>query len=324
MLLAGQIRRRFSWPLTLICLCVLLASAALVASPYMAAIGGLTKKKSLDQILPVRAVEQMPLAMASLDVPPTVRGAAKYVSRLVEAMHPVLVGLAVATLGIWLLRRTVGLAVPRDALAPPNAEGAFILSATVALTAFLLIGLYVNYGYISHRHVMLPALLLSGFSGAGVLALSGLARIVLPLGGLRRRPGVWTLCITGGICIALLLHALRPLHEGKGQHLRAAAYLQTLAKPDDYVLTDSSWVIHYGGFKGLSLNPARTDPSKLFPLIRGAKAAYFVISEEGLDILVPDWRSRLQPPAYALLETIEPDRPEKPKDRILVFQVLKP
>jgi hypothetical protein len=257
-LLAGLVwQKRRQWGRCAVAGAVMLAAALLAASPYMIAIGGFSKKKSLSEIV------HAPAAVAAVRaVPAGLFADADYfvlrhlLNMLFEAMHPVPGVLAV----LWLLSRLRPLVskapVPAVLEARLRPMGRWLIPACMAVYLPIACGLYMNVGYMSHRHVLVPAAVIAPLAGLGVVHLAGLGCWALARQGRRLRRGhlAVVIALVTAACMAGL-HTLRPLHEGKAQYRLAGLWLRDHRQvPAGRLLTDSAWVLHYAQWPGTSLD----------------------------------------------------------------------
>ncbi|MFW6062192.1 MAG: hypothetical protein ACOC93_05230, partial [Planctomycetota bacterium] len=296
--------------------------AIAAASPYMIAIGGISKKKRIGELFSAAGAgpHLQTLALAPLDL-----GVAIYQlsGEFMEAIHPIGLSLVSIWLLTWIGWRCLGLKLPESVrLGPTRIGGWLIVSAAVAICT-MLVALHLHAGYISSRHLMFLVVLLSPLAGAGacVLAvwLSSLLKSTLLAG-----PARWLALplVALGLAGGLLAHTLEPLHEGKQPHRRAARYVAQRAADGDIVATDSPWVIHYGGWHQpradyLRIPPAL--PNLARQRVHDGPADYLVLSDEATHLLQPlgagDTGLRFQH-----LETLSA-RDAAPEDRVHVYAV---
>ena len=141
LILGLQLRRRLSWRLSAMSIAVMVGAAALASLPYMIAIGGLSKKKNLTELL----IDELArrdgggVVLASLGMGGlSWSGISKYVGQVFEAMHPLL-GFAVLILPVAILCRPV---LPRllreQAKGPSPIAGWLMLLYTVPMMVILL------------------------------------------------------------------------------------------------------------------------------------------------------------------------------------------
>jgi hypothetical protein len=248
------IRRRNLW-LTLASIVAMAAAAGAVAAPYMMTIGGLSNKKSVGRISglvslvsdarPAASVSpaSTPSAAASEDedvhTSPT---ALKILQQIMAAFQPIIGGFFL----IWLLGLAVCRWGPARALGslmpmPNNAGKALFVAAAVVVLPILAL-LHQTAGYMSHRHVMFLAAVLSPLATAGILWVAGVASRV---GKLRRvRPeliAVILVCVVF-VCVAFDTMQYRP-HRNKDYDRQAAHPCRPDRKPRQAKL----WITQAGG-----------------------------------------------------------------------------
>lgn len=271
--LVNLVRLRTHLALRLAALLLMAASLLALAGPYMVAIGGLTKKKQLSDVLPTRSAAIEPVRSEAGPVataPATASDAAtpkakaerksrglvqacyRFLAQSVEAMNPI----AAVMVGIWFI--TWALTRPLAALGrwiparveeiQPRAEPTAVNLATWAIMTPLLIGLYMNVGYLSHRHLMLPVTLLASATGGGAMILLRwldflLERMSLPRAVRLAAGGLLVTALVAGI----VLPNLEPMHDSRISDRRAGEYLAAHAASDDTVFSNSSLTLHYAG-----------------------------------------------------------------------------
>jgi hypothetical protein len=276
------VRRQASRRLTGACVSAALAATLACAIPYMIAIGGLTKKKAIDDFVSAPVPADPPLARVALVghyLPPH-----KFADRLINAAHPV-VGVAMCLfVGAWLVLRLVPagrLTGPRKWLLRPEPAAAGLMAAATVLFASLLMAMYVNLQYMSHRHVMFVAALLAPLGAAGFVFLEGL------IGGILRRCRVPAALVNRllalsmvAAAVAMTFNTLHPPH-GDGPAIRAAAAaLAAQVRPGDRVLTDDPRVTYYAHLPGGPLPVKDLDAEQFDRLIAGAD--YIVVSHQNI------------------------------------------
>ena len=185
--LAWQLRTRASWRLTLACVAVALLTTVACAAPYVAAIGGLTHKKNLSDILVLHVAGGGPARAAVACLPLT--ATCKFLGQLAEAMHTAVAILAGLWLAAWIGTRALRLRLPLAGSVSPRWPGAVVMVAAAAILAPLWINFHTKVGYLSHRHTMFLAAVLSPLAGAGALLLAECVRALAKAAGWRRAAG---------------------------------------------------------------------------------------------------------------------------------------
>ena len=318
--LAFQLRTRASWRLTLVCLVVALLTTVACAAPYVAAIGGLTRKKNLIDILVLHVAGGSGPARAGVALLP-LTATCKFLSQLVEAMHPAVAILAGLWLAAWIGMRVLRLRLPLAGSASPRWPGAVVMVAAAAILAPLWINFHTKVGYLSHRHAMFLAAVLSPLAGAGALILAECVRALAKAVGLRLAAGAVIGLVVGGTAVGLIVHSLRPLHAGKGYLREAGKYVGSISGPDDFLLTDSARVIYYAQVKGHRLYHSEISRQALLRHMPppGPGVTYVAISNAELS-RAPGLRDWLGQPAFVpLREFARPGRAGE--DYIRVYRV---
>ena len=247
--------RRLEWKRPALAIVLLAASAGLAAMPYFLAIGGLSKKKKLAELMGLSFCgTDGSVMLASMPVGKGLEVVFKFTSPFIESMHTIFATMLFVWVAAMVLKRL------RPSLASLQAQGPERL-AGVAMMLYLgvmlvvLEGLYRVHHYLDYRHTMMVAMVISPLAGQGVLVLAGaLARARLwlfgksPGGDDSHRYARWMkfVAVTGSLALAagIVGHNLwEPLHYGKGVYRQAMAELAQT--PGGAVLSDSPWVDHY-------------------------------------------------------------------------------
>ena len=275
----------------------------LVAGPYMAVIGGLTTKPSVNSILG----------------PVNLRGAAQ--GQAVAPAGPALfaswsVGDGKLPGAVWELAKEgtkafhygptlfllVGLALAAGRL---RADPWLLVPLTFAgLMLPVLLALGMREGYVSERHTLAVVLVACPLAAAGAEWFAN-------------RVGVWwlgwaLLVAVLGTCVPGLL---KPLHKDRLGHRLAGEYLATHADPADILLDPFDWA---GFYAGRTLSSIPGDP----PAVHGRSRWAVIEPDEKPDSKLPRLQAAwnvmndgANPPTVAL-EWANPDRPDRVKVRL--------
>lgn len=243
-----QMLRRSRWLVSLVSVATLAGVTLLVSLPYMIAIGGLSKKKDLATLMEELAFcsgQGMPLASMAASKP-SGGFVAKYFAQLFEAMHP-LVGVLVVVMLLAMLWRRFRPSPAFDQPKAPSSPARWLMLLYGVPMVPVLLGLYRATGYLSHRHVMMTALVLSPLVGQGLFMLAALVRSQVWPKRWRSVPiTVFAAVFAAVFSTAVLGHNLgRPLHYGKGVYRQAALNLAQQAPAGTVILADSRWVSYY-------------------------------------------------------------------------------
>ncbi len=305
------LRERLSRPLTLGAIACAAATAATCAVPYMIAIGGLSKKKTMATFAlqprsggsPFVAAGGM-LAWSGIDDSSVVEFAAE----MFEAMHPVVGILACLYLVVWACRKFARLKLPGQIVLLPRGDCAFMSLGVTAIFAVVLIRLHTNVGYLSERHAMFPAACLAPFAGAAMIAIVEGIALLAKLLRLPLRRTVISVVLAGGIAAAMVsLHTLRPLHEGKVHFRRAAEYARQQAGPEGLVLADHAWLIYYCHAPCEAVVPTnrgRVVAKRLRNQIIGRSASYLALTAR--NTIAPKRNANDPGPARELVKLLQP------------------
>jgi hypothetical protein len=224
---------------------------AACAVPYMIAIGAITKKKRLSDIVLLPHGSFLPLALVDVKVqgysPPFA-----LLTQFGEAMNWVLFGFAGGWLVMWTINRKLRDPMISRVVATPTRSSAVLMLGATGLLAPLLMGLYAHAGYLDYRHVLFLAMLLSPLAGAGGIFVADGVELLLV-----RRHVPWgtaiKLVVLGLVCAQMSRSSFRPLHAEYCNGRLAADRIAAELKPDDFVLTNSGLFLHYCGHAGLDL-----------------------------------------------------------------------
>ncbi len=319
--LACQIRHRKSWRLTLTAVGAMVIVTLACALPYMTAIGALTKKKSLSDLVALPAVESVAMTLPTVLLAGQYNPLRQFTNQLFEALHPLAAFAALFWLVAWAVVRFARVKSAKALCPSPRPEGTFIMLAATVVTAPMLMGLYANVKYLSHRHLMFLAALLSGLAGAGVCLLAALIADGLNKIRKRRITEPLVLAVTVGLMVAgLVFHSLRPLHEGKGYYRQAGQFLGESAKPEAFVLTDSGYILHYSQLPGAVVMPSKTDADGLLERIGQSKATHLVVRDKVIRRAWPKLSAMLVLPPFVELRSFVQVCPKRP-DTIRVYRV---
>lgn len=308
------------WGLSLAASGAAVAATAACVLPYAIAIGGLTKKKALGDLVAAPGPAAPFLSAAGGMVPGLASTLRELAGELADAMHPALALLALAWTIAWFVarRRPTG-----SAVSGPAPAAAFLAAAVAIATALIGAALYRSAGYLSHRHVMFAAALLSPVAGAGLLALlNGATARLAGRGGARLGPVLAAVAV-GGVALGLALHTLRPLHPGKAYYRRAAERAARLAGPRGYVATDSPWVLHYAQVPGECLPAKALAAADALARIERSGATHLALSEDEAGKAAPGLFARLVPPGFTEVDRVDAPSGEA-RDAIRIWTVNRP
>ncbi|MCD6364397.1 MAG: hypothetical protein J7M14_00825 [Planctomycetes bacterium] len=148
-----QLRDRKACRLTLATTAVALVVMLACSWPYMAAVGGLTKKKHIDDFIGPSAAQRAPSILpASQPFPtPAERRYGPFrelTNQLFEAIHPLVGFVACFYLGAWISVRFLGVRPRMEVFPAPNTPGGFMMIAATTVMAGILTAMYVHTEYI--------------------------------------------------------------------------------------------------------------------------------------------------------------------------------
>ena len=306
-----QFHWRASWRLTIVSTVLIALTTLACALPYMIAIGALSKKKSIDQIIMVSASQYDSITCLAALSPghrPAIRA---FINQLFEALHPVGGLFLCICLAVFIGKTVLRIKLPSKILIFRRRINSLFMLATTAAIMIILTGLYSNVHYMSYRHLMFLAALLSPLAGAGFMMSAEFtailatwlklpqwcARLILPIG-------------TVAIVLGLLSHTLRPMHAGKAHYKQAGHFVGQLATVDEHVLTDSSRTIHYAVAKNPNISASRIPGNnlsreQLLQYIEQTSATYLVISDHTLAQSTSDLTSLFAAPAFTQIRRFD-------------------
>ncbi len=299
--------RRVRWRRAIVASALAALMALLCAMPYMAAIGGITRKHILGTKIPaIRATNAptLPPPPNPPERPPVLLALA---GQIAEAAHPVVATLGALWAVVWGLdkfrRRPEAPWIPR-----PLPEGAIITAIIVAASVPVLAVHYHTTGFLVYRYVMFIAALLAPLGGAGVIILGHLATTAIP--PLRRRQraeAIVTAVLLVVTTAAVAAHAMRPLHASNVFYRRAGEFLRRRYGPEAVIISDNTWVCYYAGPPHRSLRTRRLAASRLVErLVRiDASEAYLALTEDG-QRRDPATAPLLEGEAFALIPWTDP------------------
>ncbi len=224
----------------------LVAATLLCAIPYAAAVGGLTQKKTLGDFVSAGGSTLLADSTLSEEAIGAVRRA---FDRGRQAMGLVVAPLAAVFWVTWLLKGIFRVPFPRGLLIRPRPAGLWAMFAPLAFLAPLLVAMEVRLGpgYLSSRHLLMPALLLAPCAGAGLMILVQDTLLLTGWLGWARRERAFVLLWTGAMVAVSVFRALPALHEGKGGYRAAGEAIAARLGPGQRVLSPNGWAPFFAG-----------------------------------------------------------------------------
>jgi hypothetical protein len=108
--------------------------------------------------------------------------------------------------------------------------------------------------------------------------------------------------IVGIMVLGLFLHALEPLHAGKGYFRQVGQLVAESTAPGDYVITESPWILHYSQVEGVCLRKDGLSAKRLLDQIRRSKATHLVLSDRTIRRANPGLAQELASPQFAEID----------------------
>lgn len=230
----------------------LVAGALLFTAPYMAIIGRISNKTTANGMVdvlqgkdPGKILQSRPVETSSRGPLLAVwwndglnKGDSRYLWATTSLISEVLktfnyVGLPLALIGVWLLRKRA-----------VHNPGVTLLLLVVALHAAILWLMAAKIGYVSQRHTLLIVMAGSFFAAAAVPAVGRrLARLWRNAGPER----AWSVGMGALLVVACVPAALKPLHANRAGHRAAGLWLAEHTKPGDQIVDPFRWAEFYAG-----------------------------------------------------------------------------
>lgn len=246
-----------------------------------------------------------------------------------EAANPVVLGFV----GLWIASVVLHFLLPPRLRKPylrfPAGPAAVALGLMFGLYLAVVIWLHARHGYLDWRHCMPVAMALVPFAGAGAAAVVNLiAYALLPL---RLRsvsvPLFINLCWMWGF-MAMIIGAgwqtLGPMHGGKTYVREAGDALAKVVRPDDVVITNWRWVLHYAQVKGMIIDTSNLPAGGVLARLEGAtpRPTLLVVSDRMLAEGEPRLTSVLLPPRFEPVGSFrqEPTRGQE-ADEIHLYRI---
>jgi len=281
--LAYLLRRRVRWPTTLASAGAAAVAAAACAAPYMLAIGGLTKKKRLTDLIPFSLAPPEGGVLSAGLGQPQLAALRQVFNQIFEAMHPLLGFLAVAWIATWVGVRVFRLKLPARVRIFPRRPAGFVMAAAAVIIIPMMTGLHYRVHYLDYRHVMFLAALLSPLGGAGLVILATWVGLFFEKFLRLGRSAAWAAPLGAAMVAGMLLgHTARGLHAGWGCHRQAGRFIRARAGAADYLVTDSNLVLHYAERPGRFLRAEIQNADGLLHWIRRTPATYLALTGETL------------------------------------------
>ncbi len=317
--LASQLWNRSTpWKVTVGSVVVAVGSAAACAAPYALAIGTLTKKKRIDQLVPLSGV--FPLAMTGNSYESGMR---ELVNQLTEAMHPVLFFLALGWLVLWIGFRLISRGQNKAFDPAPRPAGAAMMVIAAAAFIPLGLGLHHHNKYLNYRHVLLLGLLLSPLAGAGLVLGGYVVCDALKRFSQSYRIRAAYVLLPLLLC-PMLLHALKPLKQNQSHYRDAAICLAQMSGPGDFFLARSPWIFHYSQARGEYYYTDELTPEMLLARIDGGDPVptFLVYSDDELAVAAPALREMLGTSRFREIRRFAPSDPRS-SDSVHIYRIVR-
>jgi len=310
------LRKRASWSTILGGIGVALAVQLACMVPYMLVCGGFTGKWSLDELALRDHGANAPVALAMVWAP--LELSRVLVSKLFEAIHPVLGFGALIYLMMWLGRQRLRRMLREGIRWVPSAE-TVVVTAGWALTVLPMVIFRGTRLSLSHRYLLLLAAMLAptGAAGLVVMAEAGAAAFRQ-----RRKANLWAGLLVAILAVGMTVHALRPPHAGKAYYRQAGDFMTGTSKPDEFVLTNERRIRHYCQTKGFVIWHEAFDSRQGFYryLAERPYATYLALSVKELARQNPRSPEWFRPPAFREIRAFVQDR-SKDADEVRIYRI---
>lgn len=216
----------------------ILAGAAPLVLPYAISIGGISLKKRVGDLVTIpagRAYEL--LASTNPGDLHLLHNMYVVIRKWARAAHPAVILLGLICLVAWAVawRRRVRPAYD----VRPTAAGAAAIWLTIGGWLAMLFLLWMNVGYLSVRHAIIPGLLLAPLAGAGAIVAARVTLAVVGRIGIKQIPWVSYLGWIGVPMAIMAIHLYQPLHVGKSHNVQCWKWLQAHTAGDAVILASS-------------------------------------------------------------------------------------
>ncbi len=301
-------------------LAALAIPAALVAGPYMAVIGGFTRKKAIGAFVGAGGLDAAHATAGETDplravIVPWVGSdpgesserapASELLHEWTRAIHPAFLALLLAALIVGLWR---GGWRPR--------RGTTAILAWIGLTLLVHAWLLVSHGYLSGRHVLPVA------AAVAPLAAGGLARLGEALVA-RGKPAVAAVPVAAALALgAFGAHrAAWPWREGRGALREAGLFLRARGPAGAGVASTNPRVAYYA--RGLPWLVGEGSWRSLVAGCRHAGVRYVADERRKLLERVPDLPEAPDPADGRLVFPLPGSPPDPERDRVVVLEIVR-
>lgn len=243
-------RKRRPRAVAIMSLAALLAGVLVCLVPYSAAIGGFTQKKAVEDF--VGPAAEGGSMLAALTAGPTVPAALwEVLDRGRAAMGNTVFALSVVCWVTWLVRFGFRVRLPEGIVYRPRRDTVVVMALALGVMIPLLTAIEVRRGsgggYVSSRHMLLPALLVAPAAGAGLLTLTGWAIVLTRRLGGKARPQLAVLLCIAAAGIAMSAEMDWALHKGKAPFRAAGKAVRFALGDGARGLTSQRRVALYAG-----------------------------------------------------------------------------
>ncbi len=200
--------------------------------------------------------------------------------------------------------------------------GSCIMLGWTGIIVPILCVCYHHKGLISYRYTLPWIVVVLPLAGSSVVVTSELLAAWVRRPGGRRRPGLLLWVLLTPMIAGLLIHTLRPLHYDKGYHRKAGDYIRQISDPQDRVVTDTKWIVHYSQIGGLAVPIDQLLRSNmLLRLLRAQGATYFAVRRRTIEDNGVEFRDSLSPPIFRDIAEFPQGSHGKVPDSVHVYQI---
>ena len=214
--------------------------------PYALTIGSLTMKKSIGDF--VFAGTSLPLAAAGWHGQ-VLHAMRKTLDRGRSAISTGVFVLVAVCWATWVGRYVLRLSLPKAVVIRPSRVGVFVMFAPAVVFVIMLTAMEFHLGpkYISSRHALLGAMMMTPTAGAGLITLVEWTMLAVRKLRIKPMPSVALACWLLGVMAFMMIRALPVLHEGKACYRAAGLAVRNKYGEGKFILAYDGRVLFFAG-----------------------------------------------------------------------------